>query len=221
MSPRRRCRPKPPPQPSAAIGELKTNCIGCSTSSSTKTSPGCARAMAQPTWRSSAISPSIRSEPRQKQNALHGQPPDRVASIPAPPRAKPASSFVEKSPDGTSNTYQPSSSPKSVNLDREPCRRGESAKSNPSPPRDHGRRGRGRRGPMPRRLRSHWIDERQVDWTDAADRDDRRLIFAADHPVVMRSSCHAVYEAAGRRTHTRGGVEVGAAVDPPSARDDD
>src|ERR1039457_716510 len=111
MSPRRRCRPKPPPQPSAAIGELKTNCIGCSTSSSTKTSPGCAWAIAQPTWQSSAISPSIRSEPRQKQNALHGQPPDRAAAIPAPPRAKPASSFVEKSAYGTSNTYKPSSAP--------------------------------------------------------------------------------------------------------------
>jgi predicted transposase YbfD/YdcC len=92
----------------------------CSTSSSTRTNPGCARATAQPTWRSSAISPSIRSEPRKKPNASHAQPPGPAAPNPARPHAKPASSFVEKSPGGTSNTYKTSSAPKSVNLDSEP-----------------------------------------------------------------------------------------------------
>ena len=66
---------------------------------------------------SCAISPWIRSEPRKNKTAPRRRPPDRVASIPAPPRAKPASSFVEKSPDGTSNIYKTSSAPMSVNLD--------------------------------------------------------------------------------------------------------
>ena len=71
----------------------------------------------------------------------------------------------------------------------------------------------------PRGLR--WIGEREVDWTDTADCDDRRFILAADHSVVMRSSSHAVHEAAGRCTHARSGVEISAAVDPPTARDND
>jgi hypothetical protein len=66
-----------------------------------------------------------------------------------------------------------------------------------------------------------WIGEREVDWTDTADCDDRRFILAADHAVVMRSSSHAVHEAAGRRSHARSGVEIIAAVDPPTARDND
>jgi hypothetical protein len=66
-----------------------------------------------------------------------------------------------------------------------------------------------------------WIGEREVDWTDTADCDDRRFILAADHSVVMRSSSHAVHEAAGRRRHARRGVEISAAVDPPTARDND
>jgi predicted transposase YbfD/YdcC len=103
-----------------ATGGSKTSCIGCSTSSSTNTNPGCEKATAPPTWLSCATSPSIRSEPRKNQNAPHGQPPVRVASIPAPPRAKPASSFVEKSQDGTSNSWRPSSEPKPVNPDSQP-----------------------------------------------------------------------------------------------------
>ena len=71
----------------------------------------------------------------------------------------------------------------------------------------------------PRGIR--WIGEREVDWTHTADCDDRRLILAADHPVVMRSSSHAVHEAAGRRRHARSGVEISAAIDPPTARDND
>jgi hypothetical protein len=71
----------------------------------------------------------------------------------------------------------------------------------------------------PRGLR--WIGEREVDWTDTANCDDRRFILAADHPVVMRSSSHAVHEAAGRRRHARSGVEISAAVDPPTAGDND
>ena len=66
-----------------------------------------------------------------------------------------------------------------------------------------------------------WIGEREVDWTHTADCDDRRLILAADHPVVMRSSSHAVHETAGRRRHARSGVEISAAIDPPTARDND
>jgi hypothetical protein len=66
-----------------------------------------------------------------------------------------------------------------------------------------------------------WIGERKVDWTDTADRDDCRLILAADDPVVMRSSSHAMHEAPDRRRHARSWVEISAAVDPPSARDDD
>ncbi len=77
---------------------------------------------------------------------------------------------------------------------------------------------KGSHGP-PRGFRR--IGECEVDWTDAADCDDRRLILAADHPVVMRSSSHPVHEAAGRRRHARSGVEISAAVDPPSARDND
>jgi hypothetical protein len=71
----------------------------------------------------------------------------------------------------------------------------------------------------PRGIR--WIGEREVDWTDTADCDDRRFILAADHAVVMRSSGHAVHEAAGRRRHARSGVEISAAIDPPTARDND
>jgi hypothetical protein len=71
----------------------------------------------------------------------------------------------------------------------------------------------------PRGLR--WIGEREVDWTDTANCDNCRFILAADHPVVMRSSSRAVHEAAGRRRHARSGVEISAAVDPPTARDND
>jgi len=71
----------------------------------------------------------------------------------------------------------------------------------------------------PRRFR--WIGEREVDWTDTADCNDRPLILASDHPVVMRSSSHAVNEAAGSRRQARSGVEISAAVDPPGARDND
>ena len=46
-----------------------------------------------------------------------------------------------------------------------------------------------------------WFGEREVDWTDTADCDDRRVILAADDPVIVRSPCHAVHEAAGRRRH--------------------
>src|ERR1700722_4961818 len=74
------------------------------------------------------------------------------------------------------------------------------------------------RGP-PRGLR--WVGKREVDWTDTADCDDCRFILAADHSVVMRSSSHAVHETAGRRRHARSGVEISAAVDPPTARDND
>jgi hypothetical protein len=94
----------------------------------------------------------------------------------------------------------------------------------PSLPRDLAPRTRCAAGSLrsqgpPRGLR--WIGEREVDWTDTANCDDRRFILAADHPVVMRSSSHAVHEAAGRRRHARSGVEISAAVDPPTARDND
>jgi len=36
---------------------------------------------------------------------------------------------------------------------------------------------------------------------DTADCDDRRLILAADHPIVMRSSSHTPNETSGRRRH--------------------
>src|ERR1700688_4250599 len=77
-------------------------------------------------------------------------------------------------------------------------------------------------------LRSHgppkglrWIGEREVDWTDTADCDDRRFNLAPDHSVVMRSSSQAAHEAAGRRRHAQSGGEISAAVDPPTARDND
>src|SRR5208282_4717436 len=66
-----------------------------------------------------------------------------------------------------------------------------------------------------------WIGEREVDWTNTADCDDGWLTLAADHSVVVGSSGYAVYEAAGRGRHARSRVEITAAVDPPSARDDD
>jgi hypothetical protein len=71
----------------------------------------------------------------------------------------------------------------------------------------------------PRGLRR--IGEREVDWTDTADCDDRRFILAVDHAVVIRRSGHAMHEAAGRRRHARSGVEISAAVDPPTPRDND
>ena len=85
--------------------------------------------------------------------------------------------------------------------------------------RDHSAAGSLRSQGPPRGLR--WIGEREVDWTDTADCDDRRFILAADHAVVMRRSSHAVHEAAGRRRHARSRVEIIAAVDPPTARDND
>jgi hypothetical protein len=70
--------------------------------------------------------------------------------------------------------------------------------------RNHSAAGSLRSQGPPRGLR--WIGEREVDWTDTADCDDRRFILAADHSVVMRSSSHVVHEAAGRRRHARSGA---------------
>ena len=63
--------------------------------------------------------------------------------------------------------------------------------------------------------------ERQVSWADTTDCDDCRLFLAADYSVVMRTSSHAVHEAAGRRTHAIIRVKISSAVDPPGTRDND
>ena len=67
--------------------------------------------------------------------------------------------------------------------------------------RDSRRAGNARSHGPPRGFR--WTGEREVDWTDTADCDDCRLILAANHSVVVRSSSHAANEAAGRRRHPR------------------
>jgi hypothetical protein len=58
----------------------------------------------------------------QEPKPRRAQPRDPAASDPAPTPEKQASNFVEKSPDGTSNTSKTSSQLKSVNPDSEPWR---------------------------------------------------------------------------------------------------
>src|ERR1700733_4246030 len=68
----------------------------------------------------------------------------------------------------------------------------------------------------PRRLRR--IAELKVDWTDAADGNDGRLIVAANHAIIMRRQGDAVHVAACRNRHAGRGIEIGAAVAPPRPR---
>src|ERR1700734_1249858 len=111
--------PKPPPTPFAPIGASKINCTGFSTSSSTKTSPACAKAMAPKTWPSSDTSPSISLEmPSNQFDRAQGS----VARRQNHERLKkPASNSAENSQDGTTHTSKPSLPLKPVNLDSEPC----------------------------------------------------------------------------------------------------
>src|ERR1700735_750955 len=112
--------PKPPPTPFAPIGASKINCTGFSTSSSTKTSPACAKAMAPKTWPSSDTSPSISLEmPSNQFDNAQGS----VARRQSHERLKkPASNSAENSQDGTTHTSKPSLPLKPVNLDSEPWR---------------------------------------------------------------------------------------------------
>src|ERR1700721_1997784 len=111
--------PKPPPTPFAPIGASKINCAGFSTSSSTKTSPACAKALAPKTWPSSDTSPSISLEmPANQFDNAQGS----VARRQSHERLKkPASNSAENSQDGTTHTSKPSLPLKPVNLDSEPC----------------------------------------------------------------------------------------------------
>jgi hypothetical protein len=60
----------------------------------------------------------------------------------------------------------------------------------------------------PPTLRSHlppgglrWIAKREIDGSDAADRDDHWFIVASDHPIVMRRSGDAANETASGDRH--------------------
>src|SRR5580692_656818 len=65
------------------------------------------------------------------------------------------------------------------------------------------------------------VDELKSDRANAEQRNDRGLLGAGDYAIVVRRPGDAPEKGSGRDRHGVSGIEGGAAIDPPDARDDD